>query len=638
MSTLDLVLDTVARGAADLDIADAVTGGELERTIEGASTLTLELHDPHRKVIRHKALLRSVDFEFDKTWWRLVKVSKSADTVTLTFEDRDVAYLRRHKGPRKVYRKKHTRAQFVRMLVREVGRRAAEGKKGKLVGKQRIRFYCPEVNERQPIGKPKEKNEPHRRRRAERDTRRQRGLSNSEASNLTVQGKRATPEQRRNGQRVLDVADQLGAGPKATKALMEAVIVESWLKNLSYGDADSIGILQLRVSLHGRAAASSIEKSCRLFLTRGFTGRGGAIALAREHGDKSAGWVAQQVQGSAYPDRYDQVGDEAAEWIEAYGGASGTDTGGTSEPPRRKRYEFSRGEPGRPEDSWTCIQRLASEVNWRCFMDRGTLYFVSESRLRKSSARYIVSEHAEGVNWIDFDLDYGKVDSELRMSCRADLFNMRIGSVVVVRDMGLANGRYLVSTVRRGIFDADTEVTLKRPTPKLPEPQAETRTRTGGSRAGQGDVTITAGGSGAGTLRDRIVAVAEASAASYRRNPGAWFYSQGGRLYYGDPIKPPPSGTRSDCSQWVAAVYKKAGAPAPGPSYGVSIWTGNMRVHGRAVSLNDAQPGDLIWWPSHVELYVGPGSKTIGHGSAPVDAGTWNLKPGATCWRYGFLD
>lgn len=52
MTSLDLVLDTVARQAADLQIADALTGGDLERTIEGASTLTLELHDPHRKVIR----------------------------------------------------------------------------------------------------------------------------------------------------------------------------------------------------------------------------------------------------------------------------------------------------------------------------------------------------------------------------------------------------------------------------------------------------------------------------------------------------------------------------------------------------------------------------------------------------------
>lgn len=632
MTELDLVLDTVARVAADLDIGDALTGGDLERTIEGASTLTLELHDPHRKVIRHNALRRGIQLEFDGTWWWLVKVSKAGDTATLTFEDRDVAYLRRHKRVRKVARKKYTRAQFVRMLVREVGQRAAKRKDAPKPN--RIRFYCPELNERQPIGKKKEANKPHRRRRPERQTRRERGLRH--ARGLTVKGSRATLEQRRNGQRALDVADQLGAGPKATKALMEAVIVESGVRNLSWGDADSIGILQLRVSLHGRSAASSIEKSCRLFLARGFTGRGGAIALARSHQHWTPGNVAQAVQGSAFPDRYDQVAREADEWIDAYGGASGTDTGGHgAEPVRRRKYEFSRGKPGRPEDSWTAIQRLAEEVRWRAFMDKGTLYFISETRLMKSAPRYVVTEDTDGVNALDFDLDYGKVRSELRLSCRTDLFDIRIGSVVVVRDMGIADGRYLVSNVRRGIFDADTEVLLKRPTPKAPEPKAEALPARRGTRAGQGTVTV---GGTAGDLRDRIVAVAKASAASYRRNPGAWFYSQGGRLYYGDPTRPPPGGTRSDCSQWVAAVYKKAGAPPPGPSYGASIWTGNMRVHGRQVVLRHARPGDIIWWPSHVELYVGPGSKTIGHGSTPVDPGNWYIKPGATCWRYNFLD
>jgi hypothetical protein len=635
-ASLDTILDVVAKGASDLAIAAAILDGELERTIDGASTLTLELLDADGTLMRHRDLRRSVDFHYADSWWRMVKVAKHGNRVTLTFEDRDVAYLRRHKGPRKVARKTMTRAEFVRTLVREVGRRPAKAK-DELVAKRRIRFVCPELHVRQPVAK-EGPNKPAKRSRATRNATRQPGVA--DAARLTVKGARATAEQRRNGERVLDVADALGAGPKATKALMEAVIVESLVRNLSYGHADSLGILQVRVSTSGSATRSrDIEWCCRQFLTAGFWGKGGAIKLAQDNPGKSAGWVAQQCQGSAVPDAYDLVADEADAWIGAYGGASGTDTGGVSSTrPRRKRYEFSRGQAGKPEDSWTAIQRLASEVNWRAFMDHGALYFVSEDHLMRSRPRAVISEDDDGVNTIDFDLDYGKVRSELRISCRAGLYDVAIGSVVVIRDMGLANGRYLVTSVRRGIFDADTEIMVRRPTPKTPEPQAETVTRTGGTRAGQGDVTITTDG-GAGGIRDRIVAVAEASRSSYNRNPNAWHYLAGGTNNYDDPTRPPRSrGMRSDCSQWIAAVYKKAGAPAPGPSYSAGIFTGNMRVRGHAVPVADARPGDVIWWPQHCELYVGPGNRTIGHGSPPVDYGTTTIFAGATCWRYDFLD
>lgn len=95
------------------------------------------------------------------------------------------------------------------------------------------------------------------------------------------------------------------APPKAALALFEAGIVESGLRNLTYGDRDSKGALQLRVSLHGEELALDPYRSALAFLTRGFTGAGGAIALSGRL--KTAGQVAQAVQGSAFPKRYDQV-------------------------------------------------------------------------------------------------------------------------------------------------------------------------------------------------------------------------------------------------------------------------------------------------------------------------------------------
>jgi hypothetical protein len=109
-----------------------------------------------------------------------------------------------------------------------------------------------------------------------------------------------------------------GAGPKARLALWMAGIVESGLRNLMRGDRDSLGALQLRAGLHGRALALNPFGSALAFLTRGFTGRGGAIALARNRG-MSAGQVAQAVQGSAYPSRYDQVRSRAMRYMQTGG-------------------------------------------------------------------------------------------------------------------------------------------------------------------------------------------------------------------------------------------------------------------------------------------------------------------------------
>jgi hypothetical protein len=482
--TDEIVLDVVKSGRADWLIQDAIIGGELERTIDGASTLTIELHDPYKRIV--KAITTAVDLQYDGTWFRLVKLAKSGVSVTLTFEDRDVAYLRRHDKPRKVSRGTMTRAQFVRSLVREVH-------------ENHIRFFCPEINEQQPIAKTTEKTGTTVKRTTEKRTKekreddKQKGIPDD--AQVAVRGVGASKEQRRNAERVLDVADQLGAGPKATKALIEACIVESAIKNLNYGDRDSLGILQVRVSTSGSAARSKdIEWCVRQFLTKGFytdpqLGGGGAMAIARRHPEVRAGRVAQATQGSGFPERYDIFSEEADGWIDAYGGVSGTDTGGTTTTTttvRRKRYEFSRGEPGKREDSWTAIQRLADEVNWRAFVDRGRLYFITEERLISAKASYIVSEDTDGVSWIDFDIDQGKKLSEATVTARTDLFDVRIGSVIAIRDMGQANGRYLVSGVRQNLFSADTEISLKRATPKLPEPAPETTSKTTTKTSGDG--------------------------------------------------------------------------------------------------------------------------------------------------------
>jgi cell wall-associated NlpC family hydrolase len=67
-----------------------------------------------------------------------------------------------------------------------------------------------------------------------------------------------------------------------------------------------------------------------------------------------------------------------------------------------------------------------------------------------------------------------------------------------------------------------------------------------------------------------------------------------------------------------------------------------MATHGHFVPTSQAEPGDVILYGSppyhHVEIFVGPGQATIGHGSAPVDAGTVGMIANPHCYRYDFLD
>ncbi|HEX8102778.1 MAG TPA: pilus assembly protein TadG-related protein [Solirubrobacteraceae bacterium] len=108
------------------------------------------------------------------------------------------------------------------------------------------------------------------------------------------------------------VLDALNASAKARLALWEALIVESGVKNLTWGDASSVGVLQL-LDIHGSVARRlDVEWVIREFLLNGFTGRGGAMAIARRSPGLSAGLVAQAVQGSARPWAYDQRAAQAA--------------------------------------------------------------------------------------------------------------------------------------------------------------------------------------------------------------------------------------------------------------------------------------------------------------------------------------
>lgn len=111
--------------------------------------------------------------------------------------------------------------------------------------------------------------------------------------------------------------------PIIRKALIEAGLVEANLLNPRYGDRDSIGSLQERSHygsvgrrLNRRAAGRRFVREANAVLGGGFQG--------------SAGELAQRVQRSAYPGRYDQRSAAAESIIRTLGGGRG---GGASNAP-----------------------------------------------------------------------------------------------------------------------------------------------------------------------------------------------------------------------------------------------------------------------------------------------------------------
>jgi hypothetical protein len=103
-------------------------------------------------------------------------------------------------------------------------------------------------------------------------------------------------------------AERMGASPKVRLALIEAGLVESNLRNLDYGDRDSLGYLQQRPS-KGWRCPRNITCATRDFLRR---------AIPLEHRYSTAGRLAQAVQRSAFPARYDQRRAQALAVIRAY--------------------------------------------------------------------------------------------------------------------------------------------------------------------------------------------------------------------------------------------------------------------------------------------------------------------------------
>lgn len=567
----------------------AAVSGRITRSIEIASSLELTIIDPSAELLSPRIVNKESDLVFEGFTWRLVQVKKSADKVTLVFEDKTAAVLRTYTKPRVARRSPQmTRVRFVQSLIAEAR-----------ADLPNVTLITHANRTREPITDARKRRSPSKR--AE-----QRDYGFGVNTRITVKHRKATGEQRRNIERVLDCGVSHRVTRKVLIAAVMTITQEASALNLKGGDRDSVGLFQQRPS-QGWPASRDIERDATAFYEK-------AMRISRAKPGYALTELCQAVQVSAFPDAYAQWETEAERTVTAYMGEGEPDASGAGDSSADPggRYEFTRGSAeGDPESTWDATQRMAEEVQWRRFTIGDRFYFISDTELMRAAPAMQIRENAGGIQWIDYDIDIGKPLSTLRFIAEAPATIAEPGTVCLVSDQGAADGRWLLAEWTRDIWSPYAEVQLTSPQKPLPEPAGETDTVT--------DPTVTLAGTNIpsaaatlnGTPRQRIVNVAKAALANRRR----WTYQQKRPMARSMAETP-----HMDCSEFATLCFKDAGLPDPnGLSYNGTGNTSTLLARGRIVTT--PQPGDLAHYGSgssaHVAVYIGDG-KVIGFGSTPI--------------------
>lgn len=481
------------------DLSGRIIEASINRTIEGAGTLTVVINDYDRVVLKSGILTEKMDVQIDGLWFRLTTVDKQEDELVLTFEDREVAILRTYVKWRIAQRDKVTRAEFVLSLIREVKEFnipvvIPELHKVQAIEKYSGDIFGAEAATNKNKGIPKDINSSAKSAYNHRDP-----VSKSGAQILTVKGSEATDDQIANANTILQVADGLGANRVVKVISIMTAIQESSLVNLPGGPAahnktndqagdDSAGLYQQRPGWGSYLDRTDPPTAARLFLNGSGTSPG-LIEVEQDLRGEQYWVIAANVQHPAqkYEVLYAKHRVEAERFVSAFGDPP-TDTNTANNQSANVAYTnnpkgsfyFFRGniedKAGNPvrkkEDTWSCLQRLADEVDLRAFFVSGTFYWISEKDLLKQLPLATVREFQNGVDAINGQYDRAKKSATITLEVEVGRWAVPPGSVVVVADAGPYSGRWIVNEYGRDLIGSNrmATITLKKPRPQLPEP------------------------------------------------------------------------------------------------------------------------------------------------------------------------
>lgn len=447
-----LVLDIVGSRVWDIDVREICTRAEVVDVMKGSPSLEFELWDPEGDLRNSGRFDKTIDIHIGGgRWYRLAQVKRAdGGMLTLVFESRWSDRLKRKFGPMKQSRSKGTRAEFILAAIRKVA-----GNK--------VEFICPELKKKQPIGKIEKKKKKKKKER-------KKGFGPGDKDSITVKGSKADSAQIDNIERVIEQGERMGASDKVKIGAIMTITQESnasrWATNGQF-----VGLFQ-QSKAYGWPASRNPEKDAKAWYAK-------AIKIDKDLPQTEAAIIARKVQMNNLPAHmpptvqdFQQWKEEATNTFSLYKGGSTTTT--TSKE-YYKKYEFEIEED---QNFWDGILELAEEVNWALWINKNTIWYMSEDDLYKSAHRGRISEADDGIISIRWDQDDHKRVNEATVTADMDRWPAPIGSVVVLDNEGPANGRWLVTEIRKSLFDWTGTIELEKPTEPKPEPAPTSATKT----------------------------------------------------------------------------------------------------------------------------------------------------------------
>lgn len=674
----------------------------VETQVAGAALLTLALIDSDWQIRRSglltrtaEGLLPQIDVNYPPNtdvWWRLAMKEGTDDltdaNLTLTFQHRIVSYLSDDFGHLAVAPGTKTRAQFVKQLVDRIPKAISGPNQIPVIlgpgttASQQVTFVCPELNVVRPTaaavgavtkttstnsttGKQTTVKTINANADATAKLNKQQGVGAGDS--LTVKGQAMTATQRTTANAILQGCAELQAPTIVTVAAMYAAIGESGMGASG--------------NTFGRTSDPNSPPSAQIsaWLTGGpdFTGHGGLTVASQNPGfafwqiandvERNAVWDKAMQDGTtdiqAQADSYFReaggpaFGGEAQAIVAAGGGGSidGASISASTTTTTSDVSSLTRGTSDDPdEDSWTCIQRLAQEVNWVAFTDPhpapdewgNYVYYMTGPDIDKQKPAFYMSLDDTGTIWsitsddgdtktvsggdgmvssLSYTVDDTAVSRAPVVSYKGRKkrvtrvatpqtptqfsFNLIVdypmqwsaGQSIKVQNTEDIDGRWIVSDITHNTLnDSFAQFTCEPPTQPDPEPTVSKSTSLSSSSTGE-----TSGLAG-------VVTIAVA-ACKLQAQKHCYTYTQ-----YGDRTNSGNSPTSApfsfDCSGFAGGCYKAAGMP---PLYGPDGTTGTSfdvaaNPNMLKISQGELVPGDVITYQNsptdgHINIYIGNG-------------------------------
>lgn len=420
--------------------------------IDEAPTVTLTLLDPDRALLERADLWNQpqeapLQFVLGERAYGFVQLDKQAHRVLkATFESMVSLRLRNQQGFRKAYRSRITRLAFCQSLCREAG----------------VKFHAPEAGPLAPEFRPAS------------GSGTQQGGGFEKGSRITVRGAPASAAQLAAIETVLGEVFAEHAPERAAIAVVMTVTQEStWNPKAGLkptpptrggfgggGDfprpGDHVGLFQQDPAFYPAPLDEVV--ATREFLKR-------FLPVYRANLSSSLGSLIESVQRAGLGSQpYDQWEAEASTTVAAF-----TRPGAHRTLLLNDKFEFSRGQPHRPETSWDALGRILSEIGWRRFVIGDTLWAASDEWLFATPARAVLIEDTGAVEDITWSLDAGKAIDRATVTVD-DSWVFSPGVVVRLEQEGPASGKWLLATWERDLLRPSGTLELVKPGRTIPEP------------------------------------------------------------------------------------------------------------------------------------------------------------------------